>query len=176
MELCDYNVAKQWAELSNAAKTYSNGGKFSFAGNQCKLLLNNIDKLQEICEKKSFFTGLDYVDAFKKFQVVVNDCFSSELQKNYDKHIEEFKGSYEHLGISLVSWLFSTMLHNFVQGIKWAWDSFQNKPQNLRILTITNTLKISKFLRLVTSFFQKHGEQYAAIIVRICDIFVASFL
>ena len=101
MELCDYNVAKQWAELSNAAKTYSNGGKFSCAGNQCKLLLNNIDKLQEICEKKSFFTGLDYVDAFKKFQVVVNDCFSSELQKNYDKHIEEFKGSYEHLGISI---------------------------------------------------------------------------
>ncbi|CAH0560384.1 unnamed protein product [Brassicogethes aeneus] len=42
------DIATKWAQQSNIERSYTNGGKFSFAGNACNALLNNVNKLKFI--------------------------------------------------------------------------------------------------------------------------------
>ena len=94
-------VTQMWAKQGNIEKKFRNGGKFSSKGNACKLLLKNIDKLQAVCKENECITGMLYVETFRKFEKVVNACFRSFLEPEFEYHIEEFKKSYEKLGISI---------------------------------------------------------------------------
>lgn len=87
-------IATKWAQQSNVERSHTNGGNFSFEGNACKALLTNVDKLQRLCESEP--EGLagctDYVDVFRKFKTVVEDCFSLKLKLHFQKRIlQNFK-------------------------------------------------------------------------------------
>ena len=101
---------EKWKKMCCVVKSYTNGGKFSFAGNSCTILLNNVDKLQRICEH-SQGRCMEFVDTFRKFKIVVDDCFSLRLRPNYEKHIAEFKESYELLNISITPKVHIIMHH-----------------------------------------------------------------
>ena len=101
LEKCNPNIAKKWARQCHVEKKFTNGGNYSFEGNSCKLLLKNVDKLQQICEAENDIMCMGYVDALRKFGVVVGDCFSVDLKKDYQRHIEDFQKSYESLQISV---------------------------------------------------------------------------
>lgn len=107
------NIATKWAQQCHVERNYANGGNFSFEGNACKSLLKNVDKLQTICElDPGGLAGcMDYVDTFKKFEIVVHDCFSHDLRANFEHHIEEFKRSYEVLGISVTPKVHTIFYH-----------------------------------------------------------------
>lgn len=101
LEKCNAGIASKWALQCHVEKKFTNGGKHSFEGKACKLLLKNVDKLQQICESEGNIMCTKYVDTFRKFGVVVDDCFSLELKSNFQQHIEDFRKSYESLEISV---------------------------------------------------------------------------
>lgn len=69
-------------------------GQTGFQGNVCKILLNNVDKLRQICEKRGDVVCLKYVDTFSKFNEVVDSCFSTELKDGFARKIDAFEESY----------------------------------------------------------------------------------
>lgn len=88
----------KWAKACNAARDYGVEGP-AFAGNPCRRLLNNVDKLRANC---SLFC-IKYVSCYSNFNEVVDFCFSTELKPNFKEYIAKFKQSYRALNISVTS-------------------------------------------------------------------------
>ena len=72
-----------------------------FNGNDCHKLLRNIDLLQRQAERASAFQAMVFIETFRKFKQVVSACFGHTLDSAYRQKIEEFKGSYLTLPISV---------------------------------------------------------------------------
>lgn len=86
----EYDVeCQKWAKRCNATQDFVHGAP-AFAGNSCKLLLEKIEILREICRPEC----LNYVKCFQDFREVVESCFSNDLKSNYLQAIEMFKKSY----------------------------------------------------------------------------------
>jgi hypothetical protein len=73
----------EWAKKCNATQDFVHGAS-AFAGNSCKLLLEKIETLREICRPEC----LNYAKCFEDFREVVESCFSNDLKPNYLEAIE----------------------------------------------------------------------------------------
>lgn len=102
-------ISEDWETQCHVKRKNAHGGNLSFAGNACKLLLNNVDKLRMLCNRS--LGCLKYVDCFQKLKMVVDSCFSMTLQADYVKHINLFKESYEALGISVTPKIHAIFFH-----------------------------------------------------------------
>lgn len=111
MQILYSDIAEKWRKDCNVVKSYTNGGKFSFAGNACSSLLDNVDNLRRICEHGGLSRCMEFVDTFYKFKIVVDDCFSLKLRPDFEQHISEFKKSYELLNISITPKVHIIMHH-----------------------------------------------------------------
>ena len=63
-------------------------GSAGFAGNSCKILLNKVDILRQICSSMGNFSCMKYVKCFDDFKNVVDSCFSIDLKPEYRNNIE----------------------------------------------------------------------------------------
>lgn len=104
------DIALKWAEECNVARVDVYRGKLGFEGNSCKILLNNVDKLRRLSNKYNI-TCLQYVDTLEKFRNVVDSCFSTHLEENYETKISEFRDSYLALGIPVTSKIHTIFYH-----------------------------------------------------------------
>ena len=84
--------ANTWPSSLKMDLSPYHGGMFE--GNECRKLLRNVDKLQQLAEAKSAFQVFGIVEALRKFDAVVKSCFGSELHNNFSEKIQEFRDSY----------------------------------------------------------------------------------
>lgn len=101
-----HSDALKWAALCNVQRTAS-CGRFSFAGNASKTLLEKVDILRSFCE----IGCVKYVQCFQDFQRVVKSCFSNELNDDYKNNIEKFQRSYLDLNISITPKVHAVFFH-----------------------------------------------------------------
>lgn len=86
-------VALSWAQACNVERQVTYG----FNGNDCKQLLKKLDVLSQACPKEC----QKYVKAYRDFKLVVDSCFSKDLNPEFTSNIDNFKKSYIALGISI---------------------------------------------------------------------------
>lgn len=99
MKKCNEDALK-WFKKCNVQPDKRSGGT-SFNGNACKILLNKIDILRN--SKEYNICCLKYVDVLKKFNDVVDACFGSMLDVNYEKIIDDFKMQYLKCNFSVTT-------------------------------------------------------------------------
>lgn len=103
------SISDEWEKQCHVERKNVHRGSSSFAGNACKILLNNVDKLRSLCDKG--LSCLKYVDCFQKFRKVVDSCFSVKLDPAFVTDIKLFKESYEALGISITPKIHAIFFH-----------------------------------------------------------------
>lgn len=82
-------IANTWIKQC-AIKQNANFGN-DFNGNQCKKLLQNIEKLKFIASNKANKSLDLFIEAFERFKQVVHACFGRELDYQFESVIERFK-------------------------------------------------------------------------------------
>lgn len=100
------SVSLEWAKICNVERSFTHGS-LSFEGNQCKKLIDNVDKLRAICGIDS----LKFVKAFESLKKVVDSCFSSKLKDTFEKDIEEFKKYYGDLDVKVTPKVHAIFYH-----------------------------------------------------------------
>ena len=98
-----------WAKNCKVEKKIVNGAP-SFEGNSCNKLLNKVDVLRSLANQYCI-NCLKYVKAFEKLKMVVDACFSIDLDPNFDVYIDEFKQSYMDLKIPVTPKIHSIFFH-----------------------------------------------------------------
>ena len=94
-----------WLQSINIKKTDFQGG--AFEGNDCRKMLKKVDELESRCPEK--FSG--YVDAFRKFDKVVESCYGTKLATDYKEKIKKFKSAYLALKISVTPKVHAIFYH-----------------------------------------------------------------
>ncbi|CAH0560526.1 unnamed protein product [Brassicogethes aeneus] len=97
------NISLAWIKACNVSRDVRYGDQPCFAGNSCKTLLDNIDKLRSMCNRINI-ACLDFVTCFDYLKKVVDSCFLNELDPNYQMYINQFKTTYLNLNISVTPW------------------------------------------------------------------------
>jgi hypothetical protein len=97
-----YNsLEKEWPEVERWAVELGISRRhqpaFSFAGNQCRLLLRKLDVLKSLSPPRKVFK---FIEAFEKLNDVVAACFSHSLHHDYKVKIHQFETVYRTLEIS----------------------------------------------------------------------------
>ena len=95
--------AKDWAFALSLKRPEMHSGEFN--GDQCRKLLRNIDKLEDLLnaddtavpEQQKAFSPL------RDFERVRQGCFGNELHYDYKQSINSFETSYLSLGIPVTS-------------------------------------------------------------------------
>lgn len=98
--------ANDWAERCSVQRAMHHGGP-SFNGNNCKILLNNLDWLRS----NGNIGCMKYVNVFEKFNAVVDSTFTNYLKPTFKKDINDFRESYLSLDISVTPKVHAVFFH-----------------------------------------------------------------
>ena len=83
---------EKWPTSLNVKLSPCHGGMFE--GNNCRKLLRNVDRLQQLAEAESTFQVFGFIEALRKFDAVVKSCFGSDLEDDFLDKIQQFQDSY----------------------------------------------------------------------------------
>lgn len=97
--------AIQWPKCLQLEKEAFHGG--SFAGNACRKLLRNVDKLANIVPHEHN----NFVSAFRAFNDVVSCCFGKSLERDYKQKIRTFQTSFLRLGLRVTPKIHCVFFH-----------------------------------------------------------------
>ena len=92
------SIVSEWALKCHANRKCTHGSRYSFEGNDCNKLLNNIHLLDSgrtnlgICK---------YIGFFKKLKLVVDECFGQKLDPQYKVYLKNLKQSFMDLEIPI---------------------------------------------------------------------------
>lgn len=95
-----------WLKCCNVKKEEYHGG--SFAGNESRKLLKNIDRLETLSPPP---TCNVFINALRSFNAVVSSCYGSNLKPSYKEDIKRFRIDYSKLGISVTPKVHAVMYH-----------------------------------------------------------------
>ena len=84
--------AEKWPTSLNMKLGPYHGGMFE--GNDCRKLLQNVYRLQQLAEAESAFQVFGFIEALRKFDAVVKCCFGSDLEDDFLDKIQQFQNSY----------------------------------------------------------------------------------
>ena len=119
-----WSEAETWpSSLSNAQSPYHGA---QYEENECRKLLKNVDRLQQLAEANSAFQVFGFVDTLRKFDSVVRACFGSELSFDYFEKINQFKTAFLALPNSRVTPKLHVVFHHISDFI-----DRQNSPLGL---------------------------------------------
>ena len=96
-----WSEAETWPPSLSIAQSPYHGAQYE--GNECRKLLKNVDRLQQLAEANSAFQVFGFVDTLRKFDSVVRACFGSELSFDYFEKINQFKTAFLALPNSRVT-------------------------------------------------------------------------
>ena len=88
--------SENWLKSCNVKKEEYHGG--SFAGNESRKLLKNIDRLEALSPPPSCGK---FINIFKSFNEVVLSCYGAELHPEFKDKLAAFKKDFINLGISI---------------------------------------------------------------------------
>ena len=100
-----WSESGRWLKSCNARKTEYHGG--SFAGNDSRKLLRNVQCLEDMCPDSC----KNYFDAFKCFDAVVSTYYGDKLSPDFKQKIEAFSKSYLNLNINVTPNIHAVMHH-----------------------------------------------------------------
>lgn len=87
-----------WAGPLGLERSAHYGGQFD--GNQCRKLLENVDRLQDIIKQSGsllFNKCAPVLEAFYAFNAVRKACFGVDLAPDYHRHIQNFAQAFQKL-------------------------------------------------------------------------------
>ena len=73
--------AEIWPTPLNMKLSPYHGGMFE--GNDCRKLLRNLGRLQQLAEAESAFQVFGFIEALRKFDTVVKSCFKLDLEHDF---------------------------------------------------------------------------------------------
>ena len=97
--------SEAWLKSCFVKKSEYHGG--ALEGNECRKLLRNVSKLEELCPEKL----LKFPVAYKSFNEVVSSCYGSKLKSDYKDKIKTFKDDYMRLKISVTPKVHAVFFH-----------------------------------------------------------------
>ena len=123
-----WELADLWPEQLSIKPAPYHGGH-NFNGPACHKLLQNVDQLEVIAQRRSSFEVQPFVQAFRDFKAVVHSCFGNELSQDYATQIEQFKKSCINLPITITPKLHIIFQHipEFIERNKVALGIFSEQ-------------------------------------------------
>ena len=98
--------SEKWLKDCNVKKTDYHGG--SFAGNESRMILKNVDRQTLI---PSDMVTMKFVDAFRYFNQVVSACYGDSLSVDYMKIIRKSSISHMKLKINATPKIHAVVYH-----------------------------------------------------------------
>ena len=88
--------SEEWLNVCNVKKEEYHGG--TFAGNECRRLLKNVDRLEALSPQADC---VKFVTAFRSFDAVVSSCYGENLEEDFLQKIKTFSNDYLKLKINV---------------------------------------------------------------------------
>ena len=100
--------AEDWSAACGLVRPKLHGGEFN--GNACKVLLNSVDKIQNIVPEENSEVQ-KVVKTLKDFKAVKDSCFGKEISSDYKESIKQFEVSHKQLDISITPKVHAVLDH-----------------------------------------------------------------
>lgn len=91
------NRAKEWLQNNGIQRQDYRNGELN--GNACKKILKKLRNLKSQVPKRLW----KYIFALEDFEKVRQSCFGHELKPRFKRDIENFRKSYEKLGVDMTN-------------------------------------------------------------------------
>ena len=103
LQKCDADIAQQWIASMGITQPQLHGGEFN--GNMCRKMLQHAGALNKYVSRSHMIYRkiCDFAACFDLFQQVVNSCFGTTLDSNFENCITVFRAAYMKLGITVTT-------------------------------------------------------------------------